>query len=156
MKLAVRALAMLSIVFVYACGNENSDFCLSNQQSVQAGFYSSYAANDKDSTVRNVFIYSLGVDSITYDTVTVNKIYLPLNLHKDTSQFIIDINTLKDTITFVHSKELNFVSGECGFVFSLYLDTVYHSDVSFIDSVAIVNDEIIYNENFENVKIYLY
>ncbi len=156
MKHVVRALAILLIVFVYACGTENSDFCLSNQQSVQAGFYSSYATNDKDSTVRNVFIYSLGVDSITYDTVSVNKIYLPLNLNKDTSQFIIDINTLKDTITFVYSKELNFVSGECGFIFSFYLDTLYHSDVSFIDSVAIINDEIIYNENFENVKIYLY
>lgn len=156
MKQTVRALAILSIVFVYACGTENSDFCLSNQQSVQAGFYSSYATNDKDSTVSNVFIYSLGVDSITYDTISVNKMYLPLNLNKDTSQFIIDINTLKDTITFVYSKELNFVSGECGFIFSFYLDTLYHSDVSFIDSVAIINDEIIYNENFENVKIYLY
>lgn len=156
MKQAIRALAMLSIIFVFACGSENTDFCLSNQQSVQAGFYSSYATNDKDSTVRNVIVYSTGVDSITYDTATVSKLYLPLNLHKDTSQFIIEINTLKDTITFVHNKELNFVSGECGFIFSLYLDTVYHTNSSFIDSIVIINDEIIYNENFENVKMYLY
>ncbi|SMO57759.1 hypothetical protein SAMN06265379_10340 [Saccharicrinis carchari] len=156
MKQTVRTLALLSIIVACACGNETSDFCLSNQQSVQAGFYSAYAIDDKDTSVANVLVYSPTVDSIPYDSVTVNNLYLPLSLHKDTSQFIIELNSLKDTVTFVHQKELNFVSGECGFVFSLYLDTILYSDVSFIDTVVIVNDEIIYNENFENVKIYLY
>ena len=127
---------------------------MSNQQSVQAGFYSSNS--DKDSTVNNVVIYSVGIDSITYDTVSVSKVFLPLNMHKDTSEFIVEMNTLKDTIKFVHQKELNFVSGDCGFVFSFFLDTVIFTDKSFIDTIVVDNSEIIYNENFENVKIYLY
>ncbi|MGQ1787896.1 MULTISPECIES: DUF6452 family protein [unclassified Saccharicrinis] len=156
MKVFVHAFALIFIILIYACEDESSDFCLSNQQSVQAGFYSSYQSTDTDSSVSDVVIYSIGVDSIPYDTVTVSDVYLPLNMHKDTSRFIIEINELKDTVSFVHQKELNFVSGECGFVFSFYLDTVLFSDVSFIDSVAIDYDEVIYNENLENVKIYLY
>ncbi len=154
MKILLRAFALISIILIYACTDETTDFCLSNQQSVQAGFYSSYTF--KDSSVSDVVIYSVDVDSITYDTVTVSDVFLPLNMLIDTSKFIVEINSLKDTVSFVHQKELNFVSGECGFVFSFYLDTVLFSDNSFIDSIAVDNNEIIYNENFENVKIYLY
>ena len=156
MKIFTHIFLLLFMFLACACGDESSDFCLSNQQSVQAGFYSSYQTTDTDSSVSNVFIYSTGVDSILYDDATVSDVYLPLSMGSDTSKFIVEINDLKETISFVHQKELNFVSGECGFVFSFYLDTVMYSDVSFIDSVAIDYDEIVYNENLENVKIYLY
>ncbi|GAF03412.1 DUF6452 family protein [Saccharicrinis fermentans] len=156
MKIFTYVFLLLFMFLTYACGDDSSDFCLSNQQSVQVGFYSSYQSSDTDSSVSNVLIYSTGVDSILYDEATVSDVYLPLSMENDSSQFIIEINDLKDTISFVHQKELNFVSGECGFIFSFYLDTVMYSDVSFIDSVAIDYDEVVYNENLENVKIYLY
>lgn len=156
MKIFIRAVALISAIIIFSCEDGSSDFCISNQQSVQTGFYSASSLTDKDTTVEDVVVYSLGIDSITYDTVSVNKLFLPLSMHNDTSQYIIEMNNLKDTISFVHQKELDFVSGECGFIFSFYLDTILFSDVSFIDSVAIDYDEINYNESFENVKIYLY
>ena len=154
MKLIIYSLTLLLILLIYSCEEESADFCLSNQQSVQAGFYSGNTSND--TTVSDVVIFSEGVDIILYDTVRVNELYLPLSMHKDTSRFIIEINALKDTVSFVHQKELNFVSGDCGFVFNFYIDTVMYSGLSLIDTVLIDNNSIIYNENFENVKIYLF
>jgi len=144
------------LFFTYACGDETNDFCLSNQQSVQSGFYSPYHTTDVDSTVSGVTIWSTDIDSLTYDSATVNKTFLPLSMMNDSSQFIIEINKSKDTITFVHSKELSFVSGECGFIFRFEIDTILYSDNSFIDSVVIDYPSIVYGENIENVKIYLF
>ena len=156
MKAIISILAFICVFALFSCEDESTDFCLSNQQAVQVGFYSAFYSTDTDTTISDVVIYSPGIDSIPYDTVSVNEAYLPLSMHSDTSQFIIEVNKLKDTISFVHQKELNFVSRDCGFVFTFYLDTVLYSEISFIDSVAIDYDKIIYNENLENVKIYFY
>ncbi|TLX76868.1 hypothetical protein E9993_04045 [Labilibacter sediminis] len=156
MRIRILFFSLIFIAVVYACTSDDSDFCLSNQQSVQSGFYSSSYSTDRDTTVSDVVIYSTGIDSITYDTATVSKTFLPLSMHNDTSEYIIEINKLKDTVSFVHTKELNFVSGECGFIFTFELDTILYSDNQIIDSVAIDYPSIVYGENIENVKIYLY
>lgn len=156
MRINIVFVFLICLFFTYACGDETNDFCLSNQQSVQSGFYSSHHTTDVDSTVSGVTIWSTNIDSLTYDSARVNEIFLPLSMMKDTSQFIIEINKLKDTLSFVHSKELSFVSGECGFIFRFEIDTILYSNNFFIDSVAIDYPSIVYGENIENVKIYLF
>ena len=156
MRIKILFFSLICLAITYACTSDDSDFCLSNQQSVQSGFFSSYYTTDTDTTVSDVIIYSTGIDSIPYDTATVKKMFLPLSMLNDTSQYIIEINKLRDTLSFVHTKELNFVSGECGFVFTFELDTILYTEKSFIDSVAIDYSSIVYGENIENVKIYLY
>ncbi len=156
MKKILQVFTVCLSLFMLACDDQSSEFCLSNQQSVQVGLYSSYQTTDKDSTVSDLVVYSLGVDSILYDSVSINKLYLPLNMLENESQFIFKLDGKEDTVTFIHDKELDFVSGECGFIFKFYLDTVKYSDYSFIHTAIINDDEVIYNENFENVKIYLY
>lgn len=146
---------LICMFLVYSCGKDTSDLCLSNQQSVQLGFYSPYHTSDVDTTVSGVTVWSTGVDSIPYDSARVSEIYLPLSMMDNISQFIIEIYKRKDTISFVHSKELNFVSGECGFVFTFELDTILYTDSTIIDSVAIDYPSIVYGENIKNVKVYL-
>ncbi|MCW3806033.1 DUF6452 family protein [Plebeiibacterium marinum] len=159
MKIIIKTLFLAIIVLVIAC-NESDDFCLSNQQSVQAGFYSAETGND--STVSDVSFISLPGDGIIlendtlYNSESLSNSFLPLSMASDTTKYLVKILNQKDTITFIHSKELSFVSEECGFVFSFELDTVIYTDISFIDSVAIDYTSIKYNESTENVKIFLY
>ncbi len=156
MKIILQIIAILSLVIVISC-NSADDFCLSNQQSVQATFYSS--STDNDSTVSDVTIRainSIAEDDTIYNTEEVTESFLPLSMINDTTSYVIQILNQKDTISFVHSKELDFISEECGFIFKFEVDTVLHTNISFIDSVTIEYPSIIYNESTENVKIYLY
>ncbi len=156
MKIFFQVVAIMALAIIISCNNTD-DFCLSNQQSVQASFYSSITLND--STVSDVTIRaieSVAEDDTIYNSETVSESFLPLSMMNDTSRFLIQILNQKDTVSFVHSKELSFISEECGFIFTFELDTVLHSNISFIDSVSIEYPSIVYNESTENVKIYLY
>ncbi len=101
-------------------------------------------------------IGSVAEDDTIYNSEVVSESFLPLSMMNDTSRFLIQILNQRDTVSFVHSKELSFISEECGFIFKFELDTVLHSNISFIDSVSIEYPSIVYNESTENVKIYLY
>ena len=156
MKIFFQVVAIMALAIIISCNNTD-DFCLSNQQSVQASFYSSITLNDStvsDMTIRA--IESVAEDDTIYNSETVSESFLPLSMMNDTSRFLIQILNQKDTVSFVHSKELSFISEECGFIFTFELDTVLHSNISFIDSVSIEYPSIVYNESTENVKIYLY
>ena len=157
MKQAIRFTIIILVVSFFAC-TSSDDFCLSNQDTVQTTFYSSYT--DDDSTVSAVTIYGIydmeAIDSLISDSASVSSSFLPLSMMHDSTSFVIEIDNTKDTLTFVHTKELSYVSDECGFIFKFELDTVLFTDISFIDSVSIVYSDIIYNENIENVQIYLY
>ena len=154
MKLNVFIILGLFLVFVIPWGCSADDICLSNQHALQAGFYSYHTL--KDSTLQGTTIYGVGQsnDSI-YKNEPARKLFLPLSFNNDTTVFVIFSNALSDTIKFVHTKELTFVSRKCGFVFNYEIDTVMHTE-TFIDSVSIVNSGVRYNENFENIEIFIY
>ncbi len=149
-------------IFILSACDSGSDICLSNQQSVQGNFYSSYYdySDDVDTTVAHISIVGLlngeQVDSIIYDNDSIDNCYMPLSMFRDTTKYLIKINNTSDTISFIHNKELSFISEECGFIFDFTLDTVMYSNTSFIDSVVIYDNKIIYNESTPNVKIYIY
>ena len=142
----------LVLVIPWGCGAD--DICLSNQHALQAGFYSYRTSND--SILQGTTIYGAGKsnDSI-YKNEPARKLFLPLSFDSDTTVFVVFSNALHDTIKFVHTKETSFVSRKCGFVFNYEIDTVLHTE-TFIDSVSIVNSGVRYDENFENIKIFVY
>lgn len=58
-----------------------------------------------------------------------------------------------DTLTFYHTRKMNFVSNACGYVYYYTLDgvkTTYNS----LDSILIVNPSVDNNANTQHVKIY--
>jgi hypothetical protein len=130
--------------------------CLSNQHAVQTGFYSGRSSVDKDTVLQNSSVYGINPqrDSI-YAEETFQTMFLPLSFNHDTTVFVIDNNSLKDTLWFSHSKEMAYISRECGFTFNFTIDSVWFTRV-FVDSVAIDVNAVNYSENFENVKIYIY
>lgn len=150
----VFAVFVVLLVLPAACTQD--EICLSNQHAVQTGFYSGRSAVDKDTVLQNSSVFGVHPqrDSI-YAEETFRSMFLPLSFNHDTTVYVIDNNSLKDTLWFSHSKEMAYISRECGFTFNFTLDSVWFTRV-FIDSVAIDVKEVNYGENFENVKIYIY
>ena len=134
---------------------ESSDLCLSNQNSAQVGLYSAYSTTDKDTVLTDLYVLGVGrEDSLLYDSVYLNKMFLPLSMHTDTTTYLVKVKTLLDTIWFVYNRDLTYVSGDCGMAVEIELDTIWFTG-RFIDSVAIIQPFIRYNENIENIKLYI-
>ena len=143
------------VISVLFSGCSVDDMCLSNQNALHGNFFS--METKKAVAVEKITIFGLGMpeDSTIYKEETVSKMFLKLSYSSDTTSYVIIKQTLKDTIHFVHSKKLDFISRKCGFNFNFKLDTVLFTGI-FIDSVAIKHSTVKYNENFDNVEIYIY
>ncbi len=141
------------IICLSAC--EDDQACLSNQNAVQAGFYSAWSVVDKDSTLTDVSVFAVNRTDSLYRRESLRELFLPLDFNSDTTAFVIAVKTLKDTLWMVHSKELDFISGKCGYFFNFELDTVIFTG-AFIDSVAIAYPLIKYGESVQNIKLYIY
>jgi hypothetical protein len=102
----------------------------------------------------DLYIKGIGNDSLLYSDASANKLFLPLSMHNDSTAFQIKIKTLLDTLWFSYSRKLVYVSGDCGMFVESEIDTVWFTG-RFIDSVAIIDPYIRYNENIENIKIYI-
>ncbi len=151
---------LLMLTMLFSCDAGADELCISNQQSVQIGLYSANTIDAPDTTLQNVTIFGINnmvpSDSLITDSAIVSKAFLPLNMFSDTTRYVMKIGNASDTISFIHRKNLSFISEECGFIFQFDVDTVLHTEYSFIDSVSINYPSVIYNENLENVKIYIY
>lgn len=154
----IKSFLFIIVGFIYLMvpgGCNQDELCLSNQHALQTGFYSAFNVN-RDSILRNADVHGLdNAESMIYKDQDISKMFLPLSFQDDTSIFVISNNSLSDTIWVVHSKELQFISRECGFTFDFTIDTVLFTK-TFVDSVALFYPKVSYGENFENVKIYLY
>lgn len=157
----VKWLTLIIVAGFYAC--TDTSFCLSNQHAIQASFYSLSSGSESDTTLRGVYIWGAGrQDSLLYDSTNVNSMFLPSNLHADSTIFIIKQSVLinntvrsdSDFVQFNYSRHLNHVSGECGMTFNLVLDTVYYT-TNLIDSISIGYANVNYGEDAENVKIFI-
>ncbi len=153
-------LAILMIVLV-AC--ESSSLCLSGQNAIQATLYSASSGVAKDTTLNGVYLWGLEMATnenmpLIADSASVSDMYLPTDIERDTTVMIIRELTvasdLQDTMMFIYERELNYVSGDCGFTYNLMLDTVI-TTLNMIDSVVIEYPSVKYNENLENVKIFI-
>jgi len=141
------------LLFFSKC-DEMGDICLSNQNAAQAGLYSSYHTSDTDTVLTDLDIKGIGNDSLLYEDASLSKLFLPLSMHSDTTAFQIKIKTLLDTLWFSYKRTLVHVSGDCGMFVESDIDTVWFTG-RFIDSIAISDPFIRYNENIENIKIYI-
>ncbi|MFO8001819.1 MAG: DUF6452 family protein [Marinilabilia sp.] len=146
--------AIIGLIF-FLSGCDNDEACLSNQNSAQVKMYSAWSEDDRDSTLSNVSLVGIDRTDSVYSDQTLSELFMPLDFESDTTTFVLSAQTLKDTISFVHSSELDFISGECGYIFSFEIDTFMHTD-AFIDSAAIEHPFIEYGESVENIKLYIY
>lgn len=149
-RLGIVLIAMLGIG-----GCADTELCLSNQHAVQVTFVSTY--QNTDTTLKSVSIHGLGRSDSIYSSQSLSEVFLPLSFDNepDITSFIIKVKDDTDIIKFFHHKELDFISGECGYVFKFTLDSVITSRET-IDKALIVYPTIKYGEDVQNVTIYIY
>ncbi|PRZ01846.1 hypothetical protein BY457_102254 [Marinilabilia salmonicolor] len=156
MKLLTGLSALCLMVLLVSPGCEGEEACLSNQHAVQARLYSAWSTSDKDSTLENVSLIGIDMSDSIYREQRLSELFMPLNFESDTSTFVLGVSeTLKDTLSIVYSKELDFISRDCGYVFTFDLDTILYSR-SIIDSVSIAYPTVKYGESTANIKLYIY
>ena len=146
---------LISILLLTAIACSDDEACLSNQHSVQAQLLSAWWDTDVDTTLTEVTVIGLGQEDSVYNNESVSELFLPLNFDTDTTVFVITVKTLKDTLRLVAQRELDFISRDCGYIFTFNLDTVIHTK-TFIDSVSIIYPKIKYGETTENIQLYIY
>ncbi len=156
-----QAIMAVALVLLVAC--DESSLCLSGQNAIQSGLYSGVSGEAKDTTLTGVYLWGYDDREASdlpslIDSARVQKMYMTTNIDRDSTVFILREHTiasdLRDTILFIYSRELNYVSGDCGFTYDLHIDTVIHT-INFIDSVVVSYPSVLYNENLENVKIFI-
>lgn len=150
----VKNALLISIVslVVWACTVD--DMRLSYQHTVQFGIYST---NTKaDTTLTNFSARGFGKDSLLYDKeASVTQIFLNANLNADSVSYLVQTESLVDTISFWYTLSLSPVSGSGGVTSEVHVDSVWCSN-AFIDSVSLVYPNVKYNESKENVQIYIF
>lgn len=107
-----------------------------------------------DTTLNNLSLRGLGMDSLIYNNVNnLNQIELSLNPEDHTSTFIITLDSIYDTIHLFYQHELIFVSYPCGFTTYYTIDSAKYT-TNKIDSLILTNP-IIDPESEETYKIFL-
>jgi hypothetical protein len=120
---------------------------------LKATFYTKINEVPKAIPPDTLSLAGLGQDSIIYNNSTGVKIALiPLNSSAESSTFIITINKVADTITFLYSSYPHLISKECGYTYYHSLDTVLHSD--HIIKEIFKSNPTITNLNVENIRIF--
>lgn len=145
--------AIAGFLLIFGCNT--GEVCLSNQHALRADFLSAWSETDKDSILSNVSLVGVGMTDSIYRNEETSDLFMPLNFKSDTTSFVLSGQTRRDTIRVVHGSELDFISGECGYIFAFEIDTVMHTE-AFIDSISMEYPIIKYGESTKNIKIYIY
>jgi hypothetical protein len=113
-------------------------------------------ANPTDSplNIDSLWVNGLSKDSFLYkNSKSISSISVPLNISKVQSDFVIQFNTMKDTLSvFYTNNDAYFISLPCGCIVTHTIDEVI-STHHFIDSIRIVQRDVI-NVNAEHIKIF--
>jgi len=152
MKNIYYIITAIILTIIFGRCDDMGGICLSNQNAAQTGLYSAHTK--RDTVLTDLYVQGVGNDSILYENVATSDLFLPLSLQKDTTAFALKVKSLRDTIWFVYKRDLTYVSGDCGFGENIEIDTIWFNG-RFIDSVSIDYPFVKYNEDIDNVKIFI-
>lgn len=152
---------------VILSGCSSSDLCMQEMKVVlkvefkEMKYDMSSEQYKEQSKYVNVIVHGVGIDSLLYDSTSLNSMELPLQINAENSRFVIkqyyenevDTGYVADTIWVNHDNEVEFVSVECGGVMTHSINGVLWT-INRIDSVVVDDPKVIRNGK-NNLKIYL-
>ena len=146
----IPVLLVLSTLFLSVSCTPGSCFEETNAD-LKASFY--IDSTGKLTAPDSLTLYGLGIDSMKYKKASgVQPALIPLDASTANSTFVIRINGVHDTITFLYSTYVHLISKECGYTYFHNLDSV-HSTRHIIDTIHIMLRSITtFNE--PNISIY--
>lgn len=160
--LPLAIIMIMASVFAFLTGCA-TDECYDNRNALPfAGFYGVVDGKMNPINIESLVIFGLGApgDSILADgNRTISNVYLPFRIDSDTTSYVFRIGdseelsrALTDTVTFIYSREVRFVSSACGASYVFDIQKIKNSGV-LIDSVVVPEGKIT-NANRENIAIY--
>lgn len=109
-------------------------------------------SSTENAMTSNVIVRGLGLDSIWLAENAIKEFKLPLS-PKDTTTFVISMDSKIDTITFIHETIQKYASMETGFYYEFKLKAI-KSTQNRIDSIQIT-DSLVTQNWHENIKLYI-
>ena len=138
-----------SILFLLGITGCKEIFEAPPQAFLLAKFYNSTTDKEMSPTIT---VQGVGRDSLLVDEVISNNMLFPLTL-KDTTRYIIWLDSTADSITFVHEAIQKLASLETGFYYEFKLLSVSFTN-NRIDSLTII-DSLVTTKWNENIKLYI-
>lgn len=117
------------------------------------GFYTITDNKVTSAAYNDVSVYGLARDSMLYDDVDqVSTISLPLSQTQDNCLFVMKIGDGYDTLRFNYTRDLDFVSKECGFSMRC---TIFKFEFTthMIDSAQIIYPYV-HTTEIENIRLF--
>jgi len=149
----IKFIFFVVIVLFTAC-TSNDECRVEKTVSLKMNIYKKASPTDSPLIIDSLWINGLSKDSFLYkNSKSINSISVPLNISKVQSDFVIQFNTKKDTLSvFYTNNDAYFISFPCGCIVTHTIDEVI-STHHFIDSIRIVQRDVI-NVNAEHIKIF--
>lgn len=150
--LFIISILITSCISVEICDDDNNS-------TMVAKFMTMEDELPADSTVSSLTVYGIREgqpDSLIYnDQPSVNAFELPLDPHHDYSRFVLQVDTLTDTLELMHTKELYMISYDCGFGNLFTLDNVGYR-TGMIKSAEIKDENVDAETEQDDVHIWLF
>lgn len=140
-----------SCVSVEVCEEENVS-------ELTARFKTEKEGELTDTTVTALSLYGIreGLsDSLLYDSIPASGFVVPLDPHHDFSRFVLQIDTLRDTLSVYYEHEIYMISYTCGFASLFTLDQIETSS-GVIQKDTIIKEMVDAEYEDNEVHIWLY
>jgi hypothetical protein len=111
-----------------------------------------------DTTVNALTLYGIreGLsDSLLYDSLSTSGFLVPLDPHHDVSRFVLQIDSLRDTLSIYYEHEVYMISYTCGFGSLFTLDPLEYK-TGLIKKDTILNEMVDAEYEDNEVHIWLY
>jgi hypothetical protein len=99
-------------------------------------------------------VWSINKNGLSaYKGVSTDSIAIPLNLNEDLTKYIIESNSIKDTLEFTYTRSDIFVSRSCGYKTNFNDLQIVNNTNYWIKSITI-NNPTISDEKAAHITIY--
>ena len=143
---------ILSIFTILSC--EKDDICIeATTPSLIITFYN----NETQTELKQVLLDSVwsidlyGIEK--YKNISTDSIAIPLDLDKNETTYIIENNSVKDTIKFIYDRNDVFVSRSCGYKTIFENLQIDNNTSNWIKNISI-NNTIIENDTEAHITIF--
>jgi hypothetical protein len=143
-----------SFFLIYSC-DDASNCQLSENRTIKLKFIKKIESVEKDSIIDSLMVVAINTDSVLYKRQkNIGKFNLTLSVNSDTCGYILEIDSVKDTIMLGYTSVLVMVSSECGFNKDITLKKILSFSKNRIDTVTMVSSAVNIDTDI-NLKIYL-
>jgi len=155
----MRSLILFVIISILVTGCISVEICDDDNNSVMvANFMTMKDEVPSDSTVASLSLYGIREgkpDSLLYNQEAAFSFEVPLDPHHDYSRFVLQVDTLTDTLELIHTQELYLISYDCGFGNVFTLDSIGYSS-GLIKSAEIKDEKVDALTEEDDVHIWLF